>query len=96
MWTGGYTYLKKLGKRKQRNLLERLTKVVAVLIHEKTQNSLIRDRSKPRRSSIDLREFIPIEKVDPIYFESSYYLAPDKGADKHHSIIRLARYAQIK
>jgi hypothetical protein len=31
-------------------------------------------------SSIDMREFIPIEKVDPIYFESSYYLAPDKGA----------------
>jgi non-homologous end joining protein Ku len=27
-----------------------------------------------------MREFIPIEKVDPIYFESSYYLAPDKGA----------------
>jgi DNA end-binding protein Ku len=33
-------------------------------------------------SSIEMREFIPIEKVDPIYFESSYYLAPDKGADK--------------
>ena len=32
-------------------------------------------------SSIEMREFIPIEKVDPIYFESSYYLAPDKGAD---------------
>ena len=24
-------------------------------------------------SSIDMKEFIPIEKVDPIYFESSYY-----------------------
>ena len=46
-------------------------------------------------SSIDMREFIPIEKVDPMYFESSYYLAPDKRADKHHSIIRLDRYAQI-
>ena len=29
-------------------------------------------------NSIDMREFIPIEKVDPIYFESSYYLAPTK------------------
>ena len=32
-------------------------------------------------SSIDMREFIPIEKVDPMYFESSYYLAPEKGVD---------------
>ena len=39
-------------------------------------------------SSTDLREFIPIEKVDPIYFESSYYLAPDKGADKPLSVAR--------
>ena len=38
-------------------------------------------------SSIDLREFIPIEKVDPIYFESSYYLAPDKGADKPYRLL---------
>ena len=42
-----------------------------------------------------MREFIPIEKVDPIYFENSYYLAPDKG-QIDHSIIRLDRYAQIK
>lgn len=32
-------------------------------------------------SSIDMREFIPIEKVDPMYFESSYYLAPEKGKE---------------
>jgi len=37
--------------------------------------------------SIDMREFIPIEKVDPIYFESSYYLAPDKGADKPYRLL---------
>ena len=29
-------------------------------------------------SSIEMREFIPIEKVYPIYFESTYYLAPTK------------------
>jgi DNA end-binding protein Ku len=38
-------------------------------------------------SSIDMKEFIPIEKVDPIYFESSYYLAPDKGADKPYRLL---------
>jgi DNA end-binding protein Ku len=38
-------------------------------------------------SSIDMREFIPIEKVDSIYFESSYYLALDKGADKPYRLL---------
>jgi len=38
-------------------------------------------------SSIEMREFIPIEKVDPIYFESTYYLAPDKGADKPYRLL---------
>ena len=38
-------------------------------------------------NSIEMREFIPIEKVDPIYFESSYYLAPDKGADKPYRLL---------
>jgi len=38
-------------------------------------------------SSIDMREFIPIEKVDPIYFESTYYLAPDKGADQPYRLL---------
>jgi DNA end-binding protein Ku len=34
-----------------------------------------------------MREFIPIEKVDPIYFESTYYLAPDKVADKPYRLL---------
>jgi DNA end-binding protein Ku len=28
--------------------------------------------------SIDLKEFVPVLKVDPIYFESAYYLGPDE------------------
>ena len=38
-------------------------------------------------SSIDMREFIPIEKVDAVYSESSYYLAPDKGGDKPYRLL---------
>jgi DNA end-binding protein Ku len=33
-------------------------------------------------SSIDLREFIPIAKVDPVYFERAYYLGADEGGGK--------------
>lgn len=34
-------------------------------------------------SNIELKEFIPIEKVDPVYFEDANYLAPDEVATKH-------------
>jgi len=32
-------------------------------------------------NGIEFREFVPVEKIDPVYFESSYYLAPSKGAE---------------
>lgn len=37
--------------------------------------------------NIDLKEFVPISSVDPIYFESSYYLGPDKGGEKPHRLL---------
>src|SRR4029453_845908 len=30
----------------------------------------------------DIAEFVPLEKVDPIFFEKTYYLGPDKGGEK--------------
>ena len=46
--------------------------------------------------SIDLKEFVPILKIDPIYFESSYYLGPDEGGDHSsgnlHAQLILRRY----
>jgi len=42
---------------------------------------------------IDIAEFVPLEKVDPIYFEKTYYLGPDRGGDKAY---RLLRDAMIK
>jgi DNA end-binding protein Ku len=38
-------------------------------------------------SAIEFREFIPVEKLDPVYFESSYYLAPSKGAEKPYRLL---------
>jgi DNA end-binding protein Ku len=32
--------------------------------------------------TIDIRDFVPYEEIDPIYFERTYYLAPADGADK--------------
>jgi len=36
---------------------------------------------------IDIAEFVPLEKVDPIYFEKTYYLGPDKGGDKAYRLL---------
>lgn len=31
---------------------------------------------------IQITEFIPTKKIDPVYFEKAYYLGPDKGGDR--------------
>jgi len=36
---------------------------------------------------IDINEFVPLEKVDPIYFERTYYLGPDKGGEKAYRLL---------
>jgi DNA end-binding protein Ku len=38
-------------------------------------------------SNIELKEFIPIKKVDPVYFEDAHYLAPDEGGDKAYRLL---------
>ncbi len=37
--------------------------------------------------SIDLKEFVPLESVDPVYFENSYFLGPDKGGEKPYRLL---------
>ena len=40
--------------------------------------------------SIDITEFVPLESVDPVYFDGTYYLAPDKGGMKPYSLLATA------
>lgn len=37
--------------------------------------------------TIDIAEFVPLEQVDPIYFENTYYLGPDKGGEKAYRLL---------
>ena len=37
--------------------------------------------------SIEIQEFVPIEQVDPLYFEKGYLLGPDKGAQKAYRLL---------
>jgi DNA end-binding protein Ku len=53
--------------------------------------------------TIEIKEFVPITKVDPVYFDKPYYLGPDKGGDRAYrllsramekaGLVALARYA---
>src|SRR6266508_2108482 len=36
---------------------------------------------------IDIAEFVPLATVDPIYFEKTYYLGPDKGGEKAYRLL---------
>ena len=37
--------------------------------------------------SVEISEFVPIESIDPVYFDKTYYLAPDKGAAKPYGLL---------
>jgi DNA end-binding protein Ku len=43
------------------------------------------DRKSDR--SIEIEEFVPIEKVDPLFFEKSQLLGPDKGGQKAYKLL---------
>jgi DNA end-binding protein Ku len=40
--------------------------------------------------TIDIAEFVPLESVDPVYFDATYYLVPDKGGTKPYSLLTAA------
>jgi DNA end-binding protein Ku len=40
--------------------------------------------------AVEITEFVPIESVDPIFFDKAYYLAPDKGGAKPYALFSKA------
>jgi DNA end-binding protein Ku len=38
----------------------------------------------------EITEFVPIEAIDPVYFDKAYYLAPDKGGAKPYALLTKA------
>jgi DNA end-binding protein Ku len=53
--------------------------------------------------TIEIAEFVPIQKIDPVYFDKAYFLGPEKGGEKAYRLLcqamretgrtGLARYA---
>ncbi|HLV00106.1 MAG TPA: Ku protein [Acidobacteriota bacterium] len=40
--------------------------------------------------AIEIKEFVPLKEVDPIYYDRSYFLGPDRGGDRPYSLLREA------
>ncbi len=40
--------------------------------------------------AIDIGQFVPLDSVDPLYFDGTYYLAPDKGGAKPYTLLTTA------
>src|SRR5207244_10422408 len=38
----------------------------------------------------DIAEFVPLDTVDPVYYDKPYYLAPDKGGAKPYALLARA------
>lgn len=41
-------------------------------------------------NAIEITEFVPLDQVDPIYFEKSTYLGPDRGGDRPYRLLSQA------
>ena len=39
---------------------------------------------------MEISEFVPLSAVDPLYFESGYFLGPDKGAERPYRLLARA------
>ena len=46
--------------------------------------------------AIDVQDFVDLDEIDPIYFDSPYYLGPAEGAEKAYSLLAKAMGASGK
>src|ERR687896_886680 len=40
--------------------------------------------------SAEITEFVPLDSIDPVFFDKAYYLAPDKGGAKPYALLAKA------
>jgi DNA end-binding protein Ku len=47
----------------------------------------LKEMEEASTGTVDITEFVPDEKIDPIYYDKAYFLAPDKGGAKPYALI---------
>jgi DNA end-binding protein Ku len=40
--------------------------------------------------TIDIRDFVPYEQIDPVYFRHTYYVGPQEGSERVYALLRRA------
>ena len=50
-------------------------------------NEEIRELQEKASPAIEIAEFVPLEEIEPIYFEKSYYLGPEKGGERAYRLL---------
>src|SRR4051794_10741601 len=59
--------------------------VVRALIHTQSGSP-----ARQRRASAQIVEFVQLAEVDPIYFETSFYAAPERGGERAYGLLLAA------
>ncbi|BES70623.1 Ku protein [Marinobacter nanhaiticus D15-8W] len=54
-----------------------------VIIHDEDLEAVAPEKSR----EIDLRRFVPLDDINPVYFERGYYLTPNSGATKPYRLL---------
>ena len=47
----------------------------------------IKELQQKASPAIEITEFVPLDQVEPIYFEKSYYLGPEKGGERAYRLL---------
>jgi DNA end-binding protein Ku len=50
----------------------------------------IKSMEKEAERAIEITEFVPMDKVDPLYYDSAYFLGPDKGGERAYKLLSAA------
>jgi len=50
----------------------------------------LKSMAEEAQKAIEITEFVPASKVDPVYFDGAYYLGPDKGGEKAYRLLNEA------
>lgn len=61
--------------------------------YEKGEYVVLNDKDLDRvniksNQMVDIREFVNLDEIDPMFFDEPYYLAPEKGGEKAYALLR--------
>jgi DNA end-binding protein Ku len=54
------------------------------------EDSELKNVAPPTATGVEIIQFANAEEIDPLLFEKSYYVAPEKNAEKPYSLLRFA------